>query len=486
MDTLLEKILNIPEETQEFEFKRLGGAGVVKKVAQTVVAMANTDGGVIVLGVEDPEKTKLKGLDRVFGIEEKSENYDEIKREIGRIDPKGSITYSIKEFFVDSIKRTWAILFVEKNTSSLSSIDNDVYIRGKKSNIKIGPHEIINYSYARGYKTFDSEVVNVDFDLLDTATLDQYFKNINLLKTNIANNLYDIGLAKKNAENEIKPTLAAVMLFADHPTFLTDVKCAVKIYKYKGTLEKFEKVPNTIGVPKIIEGSIIEIIKKTQEYVLDQLASGVEFKEGFVNKYRIPERAVQEAIVNAVIHRDYFLKRDIEISIFEDRIEFLSPGLFVDNITTSNIGHVRSNKYRNDLLVKHLRQFPVPPNLDRNEGVRAMRDQMKQNNLYPPIFITYPLIEDSVKVVLLNELIQTEWQKIEVYLKDNTYITNEKAREITGITQRDTMSIRLRKWVEQGLLIKVSDGAPKFTKYRLSSNTLLENLNSSKDKNIEK
>ncbi|MCX8513780.1 MAG: hypothetical protein ORN26_01995, partial [Candidatus Pacebacteria bacterium] len=124
-------------------------------------------------------------------------------------------------------------------------------------------------------------------------------------------------------------------------------------------------------------------------------------------KYIIPERVVKEAIVNAVIHRDYYLKRDIEVSLFEDRIEFLSPGLFVDNITVSNIGKIRSNKYRNDLLVKHLRQFPNPPNLDRNEGVKAMRNIMMENNLYQPIFITYPTIQDSVKLILLNELSQS-------------------------------------------------------------------------------
>jgi ATP-dependent DNA helicase RecG len=44
-------------------------------------------------------------------------------------------------------------------------------------------------------------------------------------------------------------------------------------------------------------------------------------KTGFINNYKIPERVIKEAITNAVIHRDYYLKRDIEVNIFEDRIE---------------------------------------------------------------------------------------------------------------------------------------------------------------------
>jgi predicted HTH transcriptional regulator len=85
MDKLIETILNILEETQTIEFKRLSGDKVVKKIIQTIVAMANTDGGTVVFGVDDPEKTELKGTDRIFGIEENKELYDEIFQEIKRI-----------------------------------------------------------------------------------------------------------------------------------------------------------------------------------------------------------------------------------------------------------------------------------------------------------------------------------------------------------------------------------------------------------------
>jgi ATP-dependent DNA helicase RecG len=44
-----------------------------------------------------------------------------------------------------------------------------------------------------------------------------------------------------------------------------------------------------------------------------------------LTKYKIPERAIKESITNAVIHRDYHIKRDIEVRIFEDRVDVLSP-----------------------------------------------------------------------------------------------------------------------------------------------------------------
>lgn len=67
---LLNRIISIPVEDRMTEFKRLGRDFKVVKVIESVVAMANTDGGIIILGVDDPEKTRLKGFDRIYGIEE--------------------------------------------------------------------------------------------------------------------------------------------------------------------------------------------------------------------------------------------------------------------------------------------------------------------------------------------------------------------------------------------------------------------------------
>jgi ATP-dependent DNA helicase RecG len=260
------------------------------------------------------------------------------------------------------------------------------------------------------------------------------------------------------------------LLFSRFPTNIMETKCAIRIFQYTGTIESFQEVPNLIGTPKTNDGPINKLIKDAHDYTLTLLRSGIEIRSGFVTKYQLPERSVKEAITNAVIHRDYHIKRDIEISIFEDRIEVLSPGLFPYNITKSNIGYVRADGYRNDLLVKHLREFPEQPNLDRNEGVRAMRNEMRAQNLYDPIYFTYPLHEDSVKVVLLNEKRPNEWEKVRGYLLEKRYINNAKAREITGVSQRDKMTQLFSKWVKQGLLIKIvpKPGYVKNTKYKLT------------------
>ena len=465
----IKSILAVPAETQTIEFKRLCGERIVSRIIETIVAMTNTDGGVIVLGVNDPEEVNIKGFDRIFGIEENIENFDAVGREIQRIIPPLASIWPPDKILVKEVGKTVALVFIPKATESFRSINNHVYIRLEKSNKLLTPQEVIKFSYAKGFEKADKELTEVDFNLLNTGEFKQWKDNRKIEDTDIKVVLEKTGLARKNNEGRLLPTRAAVLLFAELPNDLMETKCAVRVFQYTGTIETIGETPNLIRTPKNINGPIVKQIKEAHEYVLTLLEKGIKIPSGFTTQYQIPERAIKEAITNAVIHRDYYIKRDIEIKIFEDRIETESPGLFPYNITRTNIGLVRAEGYRNDLLVKHLREFPSPPNLDQSEGVRAMRSEMKAQNLYPPIFWTYPNLQDAVRVILLNEKIVSEWEKVSFYLEKKKYITNEGARKITGIVQRDKMAKILKNWAKHGLLIQIipPSGYVKGTKYRL-------------------
>ncbi|HOW59344.1 MAG TPA: putative DNA binding domain-containing protein [Candidatus Omnitrophota bacterium] len=465
----LNSILDIPAETQTVEFKRLGDEKVVGKTVETVVAMANTDGGVIVLGVDDPEKTKLKGLDRIYGIDENLQVFDSLGHEIQKIVPPLAPLWPPTILDVPEAKKRIGLIFVPKAMDSFRSTNNHVFVRGEKGNRMMTAHEVVKFAYAKGFEKADKGLVKVEFDLLRTPVFDEWKQARRINGAPIETVLEKTGLARKNDEGTLLPTLAAVLLFAEYPNDLTEAKCAVRVFQYTGTIETIAETPNLISVPKTIQGPLIKQIRDAHEYVLTLLQAGIRIPSGFKTVYQIPERAVKEAITNAIIHRDYHMKRDIEVKIYEDRVEVESPGLFPFNITRTNIGWVRAEGYRNDLIVKHLREFPSPPNLDQSEGVRAMRHEMSDRQLYPPIFLTYPLYQDSVKVVLLNEHRISEWEKLSVYLQDNKYVTNEEARRITGVVQRDKMAKMLKNWVKHGLLIQIvpPSGYVKGTKYKL-------------------
>ncbi|EKD45315.1 MAG: hypothetical protein ACD_69C00347G0001 [uncultured bacterium] len=468
---LIKNILEIASESQTLEFKRLSGDNVVSKLIETIVAMANTYGGSIILGVDDPEKTKLKGMERIFGIDENADIFDALGREIPKIIPPLSGIWPPIVIKADNNKRI-ALLSIPKAEDNFRSSNNCVYVRAEKSNRRLNAHEIVEFAYAKGFTKADTESVEIDFSLLNTPFFQEWKQARNISGDRIETILEKTGLARKNKGGELLPTLAALLLFAEFPSDLTETKCAIRILQYTGKIEQINETPNLIGIPKTLQGSLVKLISDTHSYVLNTLRSGIKIPSGFQNVYQIPERAVKEAITNAVVHRDYHMKRDIEIRIFEDRLEVDSPGLFPYNITPKNIGIDRAHGYRNDTLVKHLREFPSPPNLDQNEGVRAMRSEMKAKGLYPPKFFTYPdpCCQDFVRVVLFNERSSSEWEKINDYLTKEKYIANEQARQITAISDKDRMSKMLKKWVNQGLLVQIipSSGAKKAVKYKLA------------------
>ncbi len=472
----IKQILEIPEESNEIEFKRLGNdSKTVKSVLQASVAMANADGGTIILGVSDPEKTTLKGHGRIFGIEENKENFDEIIRCLGKVIPQ--IPTRCEKVHAPNDK-TIALLRIPKAQESLHSVNKRMFIRLNKGNKELAPHEALQLSYAKGFKRAEAELVDrVSIDLLETTHYQQWAKKNKLREKGegIGHVLESKGLARKGERTgTLKPTRAAVLLFAEHPTNLMETKCAVKIAVYTTNEEVLGETPNFTGVPQIIQGAITQVIQETQRQVLQILNTGIEIRAGFKTSFALPERAVKEGITNAIIHRDYHIKQDIEINIFPNRIEITNPGLFPFNITKHNIGNERAMGFRNDLIIKTLRDFPEPPNLDRNESVKAMRGEMEKNNLYPPLFITYPDLHYCVKLVLKNEKCSSEWKKIRNHLAHAMHIDNAKAREITGITQTDEMSRTLANWVAKGLLKRISpDGSKKSTLYTLPSKRLI-------------
>jgi ATP-dependent DNA helicase RecG len=142
----------------------------------------------------------------------------------------------------------------------------------------------------------------------------------------------------------------------DHGT-RTDMRLMV----YEGKAAVPGATPNLRKKPKTIRGRLIEQIDEAVRQVPDALTEGMTLAgSGFRAKHVHPERVVKEAIVNAAIHLDYRLNRDIFMRIFDDRIEVESPGTFPGSITPENVDRM-SSKARNPLIAQNLREFPVAP-----------------------------------------------------------------------------------------------------------------------------
>jgi len=462
-DELVERLLQIPE-SDEVEFKRVGDN--VRKL-QTIGALANTRGGFLILGIEDPDKAT--GHDRVYGIQENPTSVDELKRLIGhRITPPLTGPDFIAPTFTevgctnrDGTIGSIILVRVEKSVGVHSMVDGGTYVRLLRTNRQISATEITELSLRRGTQSWVSALADVPFDLIETSYWREYARARRLTRP-IDEALRHLGLARAEGHGELRPTRAAVLLFAEDPAGLLDAKCSIRLFQYRG--DRVEHTPDTnlLRPARTVSGPVIAQIRDATTATLDALATGVQMGPlGFEVVQSYPVRVLKEAITNAVIHRDYRVQADIHVRVFANRVEIESPGLLPSNVTVANIESAGSRP-RNRALADHLREFPDPPNLDAGEGVRMMFQTMLEAELYPPLYLTEPdWSREAVVVLCFNEARPDTWTQVEHYLTSHSDIGNAEIRQLLRTDDPVRASRLLKRWVDLGLLIVADPEAAK-------------------------
>lgn len=444
--SIIDKLISW-DETMFFETKRVSGK-MVRKALETIVAFANTEGGLLVLGMED--YSKAKGSDRLIGIQENLEAVDELRQKVQhRITPAiNDITWtSLRCSLSNGNPGEIIVINVSKSSKVHSIIEDGTWKRLDKGNREMTASEINDLCFSRGVISAEGELVDIPFELLYTDSWKSYCEHRGISSGDIKDRMFRIGLARKK-NDAILPVRAAVLCFSEDPSGILSSKASVRVFHYAGTRIEHGAVPNLLKPPKTITGPLIKQIADAYAYVINEIAKGLTLaKSGFETVHRYPTRVIREAITNAVIHRDYHINRDVHIRIFDSRIEVESPGLFPGNITAETIEYAGSCS-RNPLIVNCLREFPEPPNIDAGEGVRMMFATMRAEGLYPPFYFVR---KDSVVVLLLNEERPPVWEQVGGWIERNGYITN---RQLCTIASIDTLkaSKMLKKWVEMEML----------------------------------
>ena len=134
------------------------------------------------------------------------------------------------------------------------------------------------------------------------------------------------------------------------------------------------------------------------------------------DKTEYPLYAVREAILNAVIHRDYSVHTEgtpIQIDFFQDRLEIRSPGTLYGRMTVDQLGFARPD-LRNPAMAMMAECLTEAEN--RYSGIPTIRREMKKYGLEPPVFENR---RNEFVVILYNETHQKERrQRDELYLRE--------------------------------------------------------------------
>ena len=154
-------------------------------------------------------------------------------------------------------------------------------------------------------------------------------------------------LTHLNLLNKNYPTNAAILLFGKDPQrfFLTsEIKCA----HFHGT-ETVKPIPFF----QVYKGNLFELVDQAVNFVLSKidLAVGTRAKSTTVpTAYEIPPEVIEEAIVNAVAHRDYDSTASVQVMLFKDRLEIRNPGQLPPQLSIEDLKKDHSSYPKNPLI----------------------------------------------------------------------------------------------------------------------------------------
>lgn len=430
------------EENHFNDFKSKDIEG--KKLSRTISAFANASGGDVYLGIREENETKIKHWEGFKSIEDAN----------GFIQMISNLMVMTNNYEVVFLKHPVLATYVLqvtifKTQSIVYCTDGKIpYVRKGAQNLPCDtPEKIRRLELDKGISSFENEAVaESDFSDVDNSAVWEKFKNSIVPDTST-----EAWLKKQRLFVDKKLTVAALLLFSDEPQICLPKRSSIKIFRYQ-TSGKAER-DTLVGVPVTVEGcaysQIYEAVSKTKEIIESIKKFGKEFET-----IEYPEETLHEIITNAVLHRDYSITTDIQIRIFDNRVEVESPGKLPGYVTVDNI--LTAQSARNPKIVRLINKFPEAPNKDVGEGLNTAFEAMAKLRLKEPVIEEN---DNSVLVIIKHEKLASPEEIVVDYLLKNDSITNRIGRNITGIKSENSMKRIFWKLRDAGMLYMIGAGS---------------------------
>lgn len=282
------------------EFKR----SLEKSIIEEVCAFANSDGGKILLGVDD------KGV--ITGCDTSNKTRSHIQDILTALQPKLNIKIEVVENII--------VVEVPKGNDKPYGSPKGFFIRIGANTQKLERNEIIEFFQKEGKIRFD-ELVNekaIFEEDFDQKAYEYFIRLANITQTlsqkKVLQNLDCI-------TEEGKLTNLGVLFFARDIDFLLNHATVVCVlFRSDSRVDILDK--------KDFKGNMIDNIENAITFVKRNTRLEYEIKTTRRKEIpQFPEVAIREAIINAVCHRDYFDKRvNVVIEVFPRKIVILNPG----------------------------------------------------------------------------------------------------------------------------------------------------------------
>ena len=297
-------------------------------LAEEIVAFSNASGGLIIVGIKDNGE--------IIGLS--SNDIRRLNNMISNVSseqvkpPVNPLTQTIKVFdkilMLIDIKQginkpycTNSGSYITKTGADKRRISQEELQRLFQESQKFHADELIVYG---------SKIDDIDSKAINNYYTEKYGEEIgshDIDKNKILENLY---LAKDG-----NLTLAGLLLFGRNPQIRKPM-FIMKAVSFVGN----ELSGTLYRDSEDIKGNITDLFKGGMSFVTRNLHK-IQREKDFnsVGDLEIPKIVLEELLVNAIIHRDYFIEASINLFIFDNRIEIISPGRLPNNLNVENIKH---------------------------------------------------------------------------------------------------------------------------------------------------
>lgn len=370
-------------------------------IAKTLVAFANADGGELFIGIED--NSTVTGIpfsdEKINAIFSASEKYVLAATPL-LVKRKNIIEYNGQKVVYFSVDKGSKFVHQTSKGECFQRKDRES-VPTSADSIRFSREEILSREYDRQFEDLAS-VIDLDLPLVSFVA-----QEITKLKTISPEKfLQYVELAEFDGDR-LRLRKAALLLFAKNPN-KWHPRSRVRILKVNGTEEKSAPDYNVTEVADI-DGNVFKLIEQSWDALRPALSETRYSEDGlFKTQVIYPEPACREALINAITHRDYSIEgRGIEIRIFTDRLEVLSPGKLLSKYTIEDLKELKgAHESRNTYVARVLREYGYIREL--GEGIRRMFELMKSNELVEPQ-ISSP--NKSFIVILFYKFIYTKEEK---------------------------------------------------------------------------
>lgn len=435
----------------------------VAALAELLAAFANSDGGTVIVGADEHGRV-TQGL-----------YPDEIEGTLKAASRKCRPIIPVQWDQMEAPGGAVFAITVARSPELHSLDDGRVLIRMGGENRPLAGDEIRQLAATKSSGDFEAEAApGATRADLDDDLIVEYIEKRQVRQRRAITGAPDEVLREINAlDYEGNPTASGVLLFGHNPQQFIP-QSGIVFVKFIGTEPRGEDGLAGYGRREEINGPLARVIERAWQIIYEEMAMGAVVKgleRQDITEY--PPFAVREALVNAVCHRDYRLRgRRIEIRMYSDRMEVISPGGLPGFITVDNL--VEEHFSRNPRVVSGLFQWGYIEELGL--GIDRMIEELVQAGHQPPKFKDQPY---SFTVTLFNTRERKAtpatgaWQKSMnerqarslTYIREHGSITNRDYQTICPDVSPETLRIDLADLVDRGILLKV--GAKKGTYYIL-------------------